>query len=111
MAILKDEAYELPEFVWDGDYDSNEHLAALRQLRETSDALPDGQIVGSLLSWQRGDGWAYYLVVDDEPLTVQHVRAIDAWTVEDALIKGLDREDVIQHRRADRHLRSMFGGL
>lgn len=108
MAILSGEAYVLPELVWDGDFRSSEHMMAMQALQNVSDRLPLGEVVGAILSWQRGDGYAYYLVIDDEPLTVQFIPFLDKWTVEDELIKGIDREGVIQHLRADRLTRSLF---
>jgi len=108
MAILHDESYELPELIWDGDFESCEHMVAMRKLQQASDRLPDGQIVGGVLSWQRVDGYAYYLVVADDPLTLQWIPFLDRYKVEEPLIKGIDREDVIQHLRADRRTRSLF---
>lgn len=53
-----------------------------------------GEITGAILRWQRADGYAWYLVINDEPLTLQHVDLFDGYTVEPALIRGLDRSDV-----------------
>ena len=51
-------------------------------------------ITGLMLSWPRADGRAYYLVVRSKPLTVAQVLFADCWSVEPALIKGLDLTDV-----------------
>ena len=68
---------------------------ALAELQKASDALPEGEIVGAVLSWPRGDGQAYYIVTKASPLTVAWIDAIDGWTVEAATIRGLTREDVL----------------
>ena len=69
---------------------------------------PDAEdLTGALLQWQRGDGYAYYVVVDHEPLTISLIAIGDVWTVEDALIRGTNHEDVRQQIRAARLIRSI----
>lgn len=77
------------------------------RLTQISDSLPDGQVVGAVLSWPRADGYAHYLVTADEPLTLQHIPYIDAWSVEPALIKGLDRDDVLNMLDREKRLRAL----
>jgi len=47
-------------FDFNAQYEREE--AALLALQEKSDALADGEVVGGLLSWGRGDGSAFYLL-------------------------------------------------
>lgn len=51
-------------------------------------------LTGSLLRWQRADGYAYYVVTKHRPLTLSHLHIGDAWTIEPALIRGLRADDV-----------------
>lgn len=65
-------------------------------LQAESDKLKPSEIVSGLIRWGRGDGYALYRVCKDKPLTLEHVPFGDAWTVEAALIRGLNRQDVLE---------------
>lgn len=91
MAKLADSSLECGSF-FDGTAD-----AALAALKHTSDNLPDGEIVGALLSFPIADGYAFYTVTSASPLTVQHVNYGDAWSINGIMVKGLDRQDVLDH--------------
>lgn len=105
----------LEDFPDDNDFDDfmegmKAQQAALDDLLKRSDELPEGEIVGGVLRWQRGDGYAFYVVTEEEPLTVAWVPFMDHWTVEDALIRGLNKDDVLEKLAQARSLRSIFGG-
>ncbi len=71
-------------------------------LQSASDALPEGDVVGAVLSFPAADSYAYYLVTADEPLTLRHLNYCDGWTIPAPYVRGLEREDVLQmleHRR------------
>lgn len=59
----------------------------------------DADLTGALLQWQRADGYAYYVVTKNKPLTISHLPLGDAWTVEAALIRGLTEADVREQLR------------
>ena len=86
MARLAQEPYPIAEGK------DHETIALLRQ---RSNSLPHGEVVGALLKYQRADGYAYYLVVKDRPLTLQHVPVFDGYGVEPELIRGLTLLDVL----------------
>lgn len=75
----------------DGDF--RIHRTALQA---ASDALPPNAIVGGLLAFPAGDGYAFYRVVTEQPLTVQLVLCGDAWEVQVARIHGLTRANVVE---------------
>lgn len=54
----------------------------------------DGDLVGKLLYWSRGDGSAVYMVIKQRPLTVAHVEIGDGYRVEPETIRGLRLVDV-----------------
>jgi len=108
MALLIDMPYPLPPLVMTTD-GIDRHYEAVQALREEADALPDDEIVGRVLAFQRGDGYALYLVVHEDPLIVQWLPFMDRWRVEDALIRGLTAEDVLAKARERRALRTAFG--
>ncbi len=102
MAKLLDESLnlgDLPHYVsGDSKEEQNRRWKAytdkLDALQKISDALPEGEIKGGLLSFGVADGQAHYLVVKERPLTLQHIDFLDGYRVHDALIKGLDRADI-----------------
>ena len=71
-----------------------EEQAAMQELDDASDALKGDAIVGAVLRWGRGDGYAVYIVTKEKPLTLAWVPYSDAWAVEDALIRGLTKKDI-----------------
>lgn len=83
--------------------------AALDKLRAVSDALPEGEIVGALLNWSRGDGRAYYVVTKERPLTLAWVPTGDRYSVEAALIRGLTKADVLAMQQHGKVIGSLFG--
>ena len=96
MAQLARTSYALPPIDYSKaqNWGETAHDKAFAALVAASDALPPGQIVGGMLSFPRGDGYAHYLVVKDKPLTVQHVRYSDAYQVDYMTIRGLRKTDV-----------------
>ena len=65
-----------------------------RQPRSTAKSL-----VGAMLRFPRGDGYAHYVVVKDKPLTLQHIPVGDAWRVEDCTLRGINVTDVRRQLR------------
>ena len=81
----------------EGQLEAAAHLA-----REAS----PGDAVGELLRWHRADGYAVYMVTCERPLRLAHVDICDGYTVEAALIRGLDLATVramVEHERKMRH--------
>lgn len=83
-----------PEVDWKKEMD--EESAALEALQKRSDKLKPGELVGGLLSFPAGDGSAYYLIVKEQPLTVQWVPYGDHWHVDGMLIRGMNRVDALR---------------
>jgi hypothetical protein len=67
-------------------------------------------LVGELLRWPRGDGYALYMVWDINPLTLIWIEIGDAWSVEAALIRGLTLTEVRAMVRSEQSLRALFAG-
>ena len=81
---------------------------ALDDMIKHSRALPDGEVVGAVLAFQVADGYAHYLVVDDAPLTVQHIAVGDGYAVNNMMIKGMDREDVLDMLAREKRIAALF---
>lgn len=111
MAKLEQYAYEpFPNYE---EYDNimegfKAEDEALNKLFAKSEKLPEGKVVGAVLRWQRGDGYAYYIVTKERPLTLAFISAGDRWAVEDALIRGLTLADVKQMIASERKLRALW---
>ena len=110
MAFLDEYAYPVP---WDEDDYSMEQMrqeqAWIEERLEINKNLPDGKIVGAMLGWGRGDGTAWYIVTKARPLTLSWVPACDKWQVEDALIRGLRKADILERIQQDKKLGELFG--
>jgi hypothetical protein len=52
----------------------------------------------NIMSFPIADGKAFYKVIKERPLTLQHIPFGDAYEVYPALIKGLDAEDLVLQR-------------
>lgn len=72
---------------------------------------PKGDIQGAILQWPRADGNAIYQVVEVKPRSV--VLALvdmgDAWQVEDALVRGLTKKEVIEKVEQAKRTAKLFG--
>jgi len=75
---------------------------AFDELLITARAVPKGVLVGLLVSFPYADGAAYYRVIKEKPLTLQHIPYGDAWQVPGYQIRGLRKEDIFNLAR--RHL-------
>jgi hypothetical protein len=84
---------------------------AIERTRKYFRSINKGELVGEVLSWPRGDGYAQYMVVKQRPLTLAHMTVGDAWQVEHALIKGIDLGDVKQMVELTEKRKAIFGGL
>ena len=66
----------------------------MKKLLKASDEIPSGQVVGAILSWGVADGKAFYEVVSEKPLRLQHIPYADGYQVSPILIRGLRIGDV-----------------
>jgi hypothetical protein len=110
MAQLDPNPYPMPDlFAGDWREGFKRQEEALDRLMDASANLPAGKVVGGLLRWQRADGYAFYLVTKERPLTLQHVPFCDAYQVEPYLIRGLNKQDVLDQLESARRLHAIFG--
>lgn len=86
----------------------NRAMAYLQDLEFKSDQKnpddPNCDIKGAILTFPVADGYAYYIVTNDKPLTVQNIPFGDAWAVAGVTIKGIDREYVLNTLRARKEI-------
>lgn len=66
----------------------------MEEMQEQSDNLPEGEVVGGIISFPVADGRAFYQVVKAKPLQLAHVPFSDAWHANEITIRGLNVEDV-----------------
>ena len=112
MATLAANPYPLPPLDYRSGvpYEQQPNHVELMRLIEESDNLDldAGEIVGGVLKWQRADGYAWYRVSKERPLTLQFIDTGDGYTVEDALIRGLNKQDVLTMLHRERRIRQAF---
>ena len=70
-----------------------------------------GDILNTVIKWQRGDGYAVYQVVEVLPRSVvlAFVDMGDAYQVEPELIRGLRKQDVIDMVEKEKSAARIFG--
>lgn len=91
MAKLSPEPYDLPEpDDWHERMDAQDEV--LEELLEKSKEVPEDEVVGVMLRFPVADNYAWYRVIGEDPLTVQHVPV--TYSVDRTMIRGLRREDV-----------------
>ena len=95
------------ESLIDGSYrqienDYTDKLAAMARQNGKSDLL------GEIIRFPRGDGYAQYMVWNTRPLELVLIETGDAWTVEDALIRGLRVSDVREMVEREKKLAALF---
>lgn len=84
-----------------------ERLAAEAKRVAAVEGKPS-DLVGEVLRWGRGDGYAQYMVWRQQPLQLIHLETGDAWAVEEALIRGLRVGDVRRMVESERRLQELF---
>jgi hypothetical protein len=86
--------------------------AEINRLQALSDAIdcnnPKANLKGALLRWQRADGYAYYIVTQNSPLTVAHIDFCDGYGVEAPLLRALNRADILGMLRQTKSFNAMF---
>jgi len=70
-----------------------------RLLAKSREAAADGKAAGIVLQFPVADGHAFYVVVKDKPLTLQHVPFGDGWQIPAAHVRGLTLRDVRDQAR------------
>jgi hypothetical protein len=86
--------------------DEEKYLADLAEVARTN--RPGNARVGEIIRWPRGAGDALYMVWDTRPLSLVWVKIGDAWSVEDALIRGTTLADVRLKVEQGRRMRALF---
>lgn len=95
--------YQLPGYAdwdkredetWDQNFARQE--AMMETLRRRSDAVPEGQIEGLLISFGVADGGAHYVVARERPLTLHHVPYLDGYQIDGIMMRGLRAADIRQ---------------
>jgi hypothetical protein len=86
--------------------DETKYLAELVEAAHKN--RPDDELVGEVIRWPRGDGYALYMVWSTRPLELVWIEVGDAWSVEDALIRGTTIADVRAKVKMERSRRALF---
>lgn len=96
----------------DGKFDYEKQRKAENDYIQTlaAEARLNGnsELLGEVVRWPRGDGYAMYMVWNTKPLELIHLEIGDCWTVEEPLIRGLQINDVKQMIKQERKLKEIF---
>jgi hypothetical protein len=111
MAQLSKYAYPMPTRQPGENWrtHSDREMDALADFQAKSNALAENEVVGGLIRFQVADGYAYYLVTKESPLTLEWVPFGDNWQVSAPTIRGLRKADVLGMLAWERKMSSLFG--
>lgn len=79
-----------------------------RQVAEWCRENGNGDLAGEEVSWQRGDGYARYVVYTEKPLALIHLPTGDAWQIEEIMVRGLRLSDIREEVRRRKALNDLF---
>jgi len=83
----------------------------IERLQKVSDNVNiDKTLINVLVRFQVADGYAYYLVINEYPLTLMHVPYLDAYRAHPALLRGLDKNDVRKQVKSRKMLKAFVKG-
>jgi len=91
----------------DGSWQAKED-AYIQRLADRAKMNGTNELLGEVVRWQRGDGYAQYMVWQTSPLELIHLQLGDAWSVEDALIRGVRVSDIRAMVEQDKRMREFF---
>ena len=100
------EGYEPPPFsieTWQED-----EAAYLARLADRAKMNGTNPLHGEVVRWQRADGFACYMVWQTSPLQLIHLELGDAYSVEDALLRGLRLSDIRDMVEREKRMREFF---
>lgn len=81
-----------------------DRLDAERLIRESHEAVAAGRDIGLMYKSQIADGFAFYRVVESDPLTVEHLPIGDGWQLPAPHIRGLEIEDIRESAAYEKRL-------
>ncbi len=95
-------------FSTDTDYfaRTSEQLEALREKSKNVDLKTT--IVGVVVNFPIADGYAWYVVSKERPLTLQHIPFCDAWQITPAHLRGLGKSDIVDMETRARVFAELF---
>jgi hypothetical protein len=66
------------------------------------------ELIGEVIRFPRGDGYAQYMVWRTKPLGLLHIPLGDAWDLPDYQLRGLRVKDVRELVHGERAMRELF---
>jgi len=115
MAKLSDKSIQFPDFESGENFmvHHKRQTDVLDSMQKTSDAIdhtnPKADLTGALLRWQIADGYSFYVVTKNSPLTLAHVPYSDAWRVQPETIRGVNRSTVLSQLERRASYSKLFG--
>jgi hypothetical protein len=67
---------------------------ALKVMQKKCMEAAEKGLTGCVIRFPAADGFAWYLVAKESPLTLQHLNYMDGYSVHPAMIRGLRKADV-----------------
>jgi hypothetical protein len=97
---VSEEWQSQPGESWEAFYNRGNGL--FKALQAASQAVPEGTVKGRMIGFPVADGAAYYLVLEEKPLTLEHIPYGDGYEIPKAHVRGLNLSDVRALVQAER---------
>ena len=101
------EGFEAPTLDYRGDWQQQE-ADYLQRLADRCKMNGTNPLLGEVIRFQRGDGFAQYMVWSTKPVQLIWLELGDAWQVEEALTRGLRLSDIREQVEREQRLREFF---
>ena len=88
------------------DYKAKDIMAVIKKQEQ---ALANLRKSHRVLRFPVADGYAFYVVEKETPLTLRWVPYLDEWTVPGAMIRGLRLQDVREMAEREEAMNELFG--
>lgn len=83
-----------------------DQLKAIAKQHGVNDPRPE--IIGEVVCFPRGDGYAQYMVFATKPLKLVHIDTWDGWHIDPITARGLRVADVVQMVQRNRNAAALF---
>jgi len=91
-----------------GEWNKLDHESFSEYMKRTGEEIKRLQNTEKVIMFPVADGYAYYVVVSEKPLTMQWVPYGDRWQVHPALIRGLTLKEVKGIIAREKAMRELF---
>lgn len=100
------------------DEETKQYEAGIEKAREhmkenvlcAGHPIGSGKLVGETIQFQIADGYAVYMVANENPLNLLHINYGDGYQIPDAHARGLNLTEIRRMVKSEKAMNKLFGG-